>query len=93
MKFSLAITKAPTFLLASLLFVGCEKMEVVVQEEAIPAGASFKAGEGVSLTDETRRIIGVEVAEVTEEKLSAKIRFNVQVFGEKHHPALRDNDR
>ena len=34
---------------------------------------------GVSLTDETRTILGVEVVEVTEQKLPMQIRFNVQV--------------
>ena len=57
-----------------------------------PSGASFKAGKGVMLTDETRKILGIEVADVTEQKLPAQIHFNVQVFGEKHHHAIREND-
>jgi hypothetical protein len=61
-------------------------------EEESPSGASFKAGKGVILTDETRKILGVEVADVTEQKLPAQIRFNVQVFGEKHHHAIRESD-
>ena len=61
-------------------------------EEESPSGASFKAGKGVIVTDETKKILGVEVAEVTEQKLPAQIRFNVQVFGEKHHHAIRDDD-
>jgi hypothetical protein len=73
-------------------FVGCGKKEVAVAEEEVPSGASFKEGKGVILTDETRKILGVEVADVTEQKLPAQIRFNVQVFGEKHHPAIREDD-
>ncbi len=61
-------------------------------EEESPSGASFKAGKGVIVTDETKKILGVEVAEVTEQKLPAQIRFNMQVFGEKHHHAIRDDD-
>ena len=44
------------------------------------------------MTDETRKILGVEVADVTEQTLPAQIRFNVQIFGEKHHHAIRDDD-
>ena len=57
-----------------------------------PSGASFKENKGVMLTEETRNILGLEVAEVVEQKLPAQIRFNLQVFGEKHHHALQDAD-
>jgi hypothetical protein len=57
-----------------------------------PSGASFMAGKGVIVTDETRKILGVEVTEVMEQKLPSQIRFNMQVFGEKHHHAIRDDD-
>ena len=53
--------------------------------EEAPAGASFKPGKGVILTDETRKILGTEIVDVTEQKLPNQIRFTVQVFGEKHH--------
>ena len=52
--------------------------------EETPAGASFKPGKGVFLTDETREILGVEVADVTQEKLPQVIRFSVQIFSETH---------
>lgn len=73
---------------------GTEKAEgkEAGHEEESPSGASFKAGKGVIVTDETRKILGVEVAEVVEQKLPAQIRFNMQVFGEKHHHAIRDDD-
>jgi len=57
-----------------------------------PSGASFKAGKGVIVTDETRKIIGVEVADVADRKLPNQIRFTVQVFGEKHHHLLNQED-
>jgi hypothetical protein len=56
------------------------------------SGASFKAGEGVTLIDETRKVLGVEVAEVSQRKLPNQVRFTVQVFGEKHHHALNQSD-
>lgn len=60
--------------------------------EEAPAGASFKSGKGVMVTEETKKILGVVVAEVTEQKLPSQISFNMQVFGEKHHHNIRDND-
>jgi hypothetical protein len=61
-------------------------------EEESPSGAAFKAGKGVVVTDETKKILHVTVAAVTQQKLPAQIRFNLQVFGEKHRPALREDD-
>jgi len=61
-------------------------------EAEAPSGASFKAGKGVSVTDETKKLLGVEVADVTERKLPNQIRFTVQVFGEKHHHLFDAND-
>ena len=52
--------------------------------EESPSGASFKPGKGVILTDETRQILGLEIADVIDEKLPQMVRFNVQVFGETH---------
>jgi hypothetical protein len=45
-----------------------------------PSGASFKAGKGVSVTDETKKILGLKVADVTEEKLPHELRFTAQVY-------------
>jgi hypothetical protein len=91
-------------LVASSLFVGCGQKEGDGKEEAhgkddghghgeeSPSGASFKAGKGVIVTDETRKILGLEVADVTERKLPNQIRFTVQVFGGKHHHLLNQED-
>lgn len=57
-----------------------------------PSGASFKAGKGVLITEETRKLIGFETADVEERKLANEIRLTVQVFGEKHHHAMGDVD-
>ncbi len=61
------------------------------EHEESPSGASFKPGKGVILTDETLKILGVEIADVSQEKLPVVVRFNVQVFGETHrveHPDI-----
>lgn len=60
--------------------------------EESPSGASFKPGKGVIIKDETRKILGVEVVDVTERKLPKQLRFSVQVFGEKHHHTLNQQD-
>lgn len=52
--------------------------------EESPSGASFKAGKGVIVADETKKILGIEVVDVVEEELPQMIQFDVQVFGEKH---------
>ncbi|MSR66107.1 MAG: hypothetical protein EXS24_01880 [Pedosphaera sp.] len=74
-------------LIAAMLFAGCGDRK----EEAggkghghdhgaeSPSGASFKAGQGVRVTDETRKILGLKIADVTEEKLPHEIRFTAQV--------------
>ena len=56
------------------------------------AGASFKPGKGILLTDETRQILGVEVADVTQEKLPQQVRFSVQIFSEAHRFAYVGGD-
>ncbi len=45
-----------------------------------PSGASYKAGQGVSVTDETKKILDLKVADVAEEKLSHQIQFTAQVY-------------
>ncbi len=60
--------------------------------EESPSGASFKAGKGVSVTEETKKLLGVEVTDVAERKLPNQIRLTVQVFGEKHHHVPNQED-
>ncbi len=61
-------------------------------ESEVPSGASFKAGKGVMLTDETRQILGLEVVDVTEEELPQVVELSIQIFGEKHRPENLDRD-
>ena len=78
-----------TLLAISLLVSGCgrkdanQKIEAEGHEES-PSGASFKTGKGISFTDETSKILGIEIADVMEEKLSQVIQLNVQIFSETH---------
>jgi hypothetical protein len=60
--------------------------------EESPSGASFKAGKGVLVTEETRKLLGVEIADVTQRKLPNQIRLIAQVFGETHHHQLPPQD-
>lgn len=95
-------------LLAAALFAGCGHKEGDGHDhgkeaahgkddghghgEESPSGASFKAGKGVIVTEETKKLLGIEVADVTEHKLPNQIRLTVQVFGEKHHHLLNPED-
>jgi len=54
-------------------------------EEESPSGASFKAGKGIIFKDETSKIIGLEIAGVTEEPLPQVVQLNVQIFEDSHH--------
>ena len=107
MKIQSLFTLAQIAGLCSFLLAGCGKKSEAnhdpAKEEAgekdahghgeeAPAGASFKPGKGVIFTDETRTILGVEVVDVTEQKLPREFTFNVQVYGEKHHHQLNPED-
>jgi hypothetical protein len=83
-----------TVLVAGSWLLGCghKDGDGHAHAEAAPSGASFKAGKGVMLTDETRKLLGLEVTEVTERKLPYQIQLTVQVFGEKHHHLPNEED-
>lgn len=81
------------------LFVGCGGKEEAHGDDdghghgaEAPSGASFKEGKGVILTEETRKILGIEIIDVAERKLPNQIRLTLQVFGEKHHHLLNEGD-
>lgn len=92
----------PALLLALALLVGCSKKGGDGHDhgkddghghgEKSPSGASFKAGKGVIVTEETKKLLGVKVDDVTDRKLPNQIRLTVQVFGEKHHHLLNAED-
>jgi multidrug efflux pump subunit AcrA (membrane-fusion protein) len=66
---------------------GKEHAESGHGEEESPSGASFKPGKGILIQDETRKIIGLEVVDVTEELLPQHVQLNVQIFVETHRLA------
>jgi len=86
------VTFLPSLLAAASLLVGCGHKEDGGHGEEAPASATFKAGKGVIITEETTKILGVEITDVAERKLPNQIRFTVQVFGEKHHHLLNQGD-
>jgi len=108
MKALRSIALLSALLAAGSLFVGCGHKEGDGHDhgkeaghgkddghghgEESPSGASFKAGKGVSVTEETKKLLGVEVADVTERKLPNQVRLTVQVFGEKHHHLPNQED-
>jgi hypothetical protein len=108
MKMLRLIAQLPALVVAVTLFVGCGNQEGDAHEpgeaeahaedgghghgEESPSGASFKAGKGVLVTDETKELLGVEVADVVDRKIPNQIHFTVQVFGEKHHHLLNPED-
>ena len=74
--------KASQFILLGLtaiVFAGlntsCQKSDAASQVQAKPYenGAQFKAGEGLSLTEEMKKSIGLTVADVSEEKVSHEV--------------------
>ncbi len=93
-------------LVSAALFAGCGKKEkegeTAKEEhskedghghgEESPSGAGFKAGKGVILTEETRKILGVEVADVEARKMAEQIRFTAQIFAINHNHPLGDMD-
>jgi hypothetical protein len=101
-------TMIVSVLLTAALFAGCGKKEKDAQGESAkeehskedghghgeesPSGAGFKAGKGVILTEETRKILGVEVADVEDRKMAEQIRFTAQIFAINHnHPLTETN--
>jgi hypothetical protein len=101
MKFFRCWACVGVFFILVGLSVGCGLRESGAPEpeangdtghEESPSGASFKAGRGITLTEETRKILGVEIADVAEEKLPQRVRLNVQIFGETHRFPSLDRD-
>lgn len=89
------ILKSLLFVSVSLL-VGCGKKDAdghghgaektdaksEAHAEEAPSGASFKGGKGVMLTEEMRKLLAVETADVAEEKIPSVVRFSVQVYAD-----------
>ena len=88
--------------LSTALLVGCGhkegdghdhgKSEGHSHGEESSSGATFKAGKGILLTDETRKSLGVELADVETHELPNQVQFTAHIFDEKHHHLLSQED-
>ena len=65
-----------------LALIGCghEQSKKEAAETTGKGLPSFKEGKGLSLSEETRRFIGLEIAEVSERKLAGQVTTEVQVY-------------
>ena len=76
---------SPLLMIAAALSIttlntSCIKADAAAhtEHEAAPEnGAKFKKGEGVSLTDEMKQAIGLQIADVGEEKVAATLTLNL----------------
>ena len=68
--------------LCVLFSISCEKSDAAkTPEKALENGAKFKKGEGVSLTDEMKKAIGFQTAEVTEEEVPSTLSIDFTATG------------
>ena len=80
---SLLILAAAAALGIATLNTSCLKADAAASAalEAAPEnGAQFKKGEGLSLTDEMKKAIGLQVADVGEEKVASAITVNLSAL-------------
>lgn len=65
------------------LNISCSKADASASAPHEPApenGAQFKKGEGLALTDEMKKAIGLQIADVGEEKIASAITVNLSVM-------------
>jgi hypothetical protein len=70
------------FASAALVFTGCGSKGPAADapKKAEPVGITYKEGKGLRIADETRRIIGLELVEASEQNLAAVISATAQVY-------------
>lgn len=69
---------------AFILFSGCAKNETLENGKKEVLGVTFKGGKGLHIADETKKIIGLELSEASEQKLSPAFSTTVQIY--RHSP-------
>ena len=82
---SIVASFTAAFAIASLN-TSCQKTEAAstaATERAVENGAQFKKGEGPSLTDEMSRSIGLQVTDVSEQKVGSSVRLSISAAGER----------
>jgi len=69
------------FILVAVALTACGKRESSEVKKEATVGIAFKSGKGLRISDETKRIIGLEIVEASEQKLAAQFAARVQVYG------------
>ena len=69
------------FIFIAVAITACGKRESseIKKEEAV--GVTFKAGKGLRISDETKKILSLEIVETSAQKLAAEFTASVQVYG------------
>ena len=80
------------FFLIALTLTGCGKREPSESTKEEAVGISFKSGKGLRIADETKKIIGLEIVEASEQKLAAEFSAPVQVYEHGDSPAFTKSD-
>ena len=74
----IALAVCQLLLLSS--FCGCSGKKLSEQDKPEQVGITFKSGKGLRIADETKKIIGLEIVEASDQKLSAKFSITVQIY-------------
>jgi len=56
-------------------------------EEKGASGVSFKEGRGILMKEENRKLLGLEVADISERRFANQLSFTVQLFRDQHRHA------
>src|SRR5882724_8294397 len=64
--------------LLALALAGCKQSEPVASESA--SLSLFKLGKGIVFSEETKMLLGIEVAEVTERPMQRRVEKSAQVY-------------
>ena len=79
-------------ILIAVMVTGCGHHESSEGKKEEAVGITFKAGKGLRISDETKKIIGLEVVEATEQKLAPEFSVQVQIYGHGNSLSLAKGD-
>lgn len=86
-----------TFQTLALIFLpcGCSHNPSISSEQKEEAhelvGIGFKEGKGVELSEQTKKSLGFEIVEVSEEKISSAITIPIQIYREANTNVISNN--
>ena len=69
------------FLVLAVAVTACRHQEPSEAKKEESVGITFKSGKGLHISEETKRIIGLEIIEASEQKIAAEFSTQVQVYG------------